>query len=552
MSVLVFLVRRAPRQFALAALAGIVSGACSTALLTLVNRLLQTGDNGTRFAEFIGLLACLLGSSLLSQRLLNRVGQATITDLRLRLVRDILRLPLERYEDLGAARVLANLTADVEAVSVLAPQIPHAIAQLAGLIACLIYLGTLSIYCLLVVVGFIIAGLALHRLIVARSRAFMRHGAQLLDEMYKQFGALTAGLKELKLNAIRRTAFTDTLMDPSIHDQAKVRVKARDATAAAYVFSRVMFLAAAACIPMALTWLGINDPFVVRGSVLAALFMQTPLEVIIAHLTQALSAQVSLERLQRLSGELRKAPSEPMSVDAPPSTWATIELKQASYAYTDRHERGFNVGPLDLTVRPGELLFIIGGNGSGKTTLAKLITGLYRPTTGEILRDGRPVGIEDVEAYRQLFSIVFLDFFLFDRLLGHDATDTDATAKRYLEKLQIGHKVLVQNGRFSTTELSQGQRKRLALLVAYLDDRPIYVFDEWAADQDPEFKSVFYEELLPELRNRGKCVIVITHDDQYFTIADRVIRLRDGRLFALDVRTTPASETRRAQAPVRN
>ena len=188
------------------------------------------------------------------------------------------------------------------------------------------------------------------------------------------------------------------------------------------------------------------------------------------------------------------------------------------------------VPPIDLTLSPGELVFIVGGNGSGKSTLAKLITGLYVPDAGEILLDGILVDDRNRELYRQLFSTVFADFYLFERLLGLGLQDLDAQAKTYLEQLQLTHKVTIENGKLSTTALSQGQRKRLALLTAYLEDRPIYLFDEWAADQDPFFREIFYQQLLPELKQRGKAVLVISHDDRYFHLADRLLKLDYGQI----------------------
>jgi putative ATP-binding cassette transporter len=191
-------------------------------------------------------------------------------------------------------------------------------------------------------------------------------------------------------------------------------------------------------------------------------------------------------------------------------------------------------------VRPGELLFLVGGNGSGKTTLAKLLTGLYAPEAGEVRLDGAPVTDATRDRYRELWTVVFSDAFVFDRLLGAVAPDLDARAREYLVRLQLDHKVTVSGGVLSTTELSQGQRKRLALLAAYLDDRPIYLFDEWASDQDPLFKEVFYRQLLPELKGRGKAVVVISHDDRYYDVADRVVKLENGRVVSDVSRAAPA------------
>jgi putative pyoverdin transport system ATP-binding/permease protein len=190
----------------------------------------------------------------------------------------------------------------------------------------------------------------------------------------------------------------------------------------------------------------------------------------------------------------------------------------------------FALGPVDLAFSPGELVFLIGGNGSGKTTLAKVIVGLYAPENGHILLDGVEVDEARRDRYRQLFSVVFSDFYLFDSLLGIRLERLDQAAQALLEALQLSHKVTIDQGVFSTLDLSQGQRKRLALLVAYLEDRPFYLFDEWAADQDPLFKDVFYRRLLPALKAKGKTVVVITHDDRYFHLADRLIKLESGQV----------------------
>jgi len=183
-------------------------------------------------------------------------------------------------------------------------------------------------------------------------------------------------------------------------------------------------------------------------------------------------------------------------------------------------------------------VFVVGGNGSGKSTFVKVLTGLYPPQRGELLLDGAQVAEWNTEQYRETFSVVFSDFHLFERLLGLHGTALTANAERYLQLLQIEHKVTLRDRKYSTTDLSTGQRKRLALVTAYLEDRPVYVFDEWAADQDPEYKQIFYSKLLPDLRARGKAVVVITHDDRYFHLGDRVVKLEEGRIVSTDTATT--------------
>jgi len=217
------------------------------------------------------------------------------------------------------------------------------------------------------------------------------------------------------------------------------------------------------------------------------------------------------------------------------STVRRLELRGVGHKYY--HEVSddmFALGPIDLAFEPGEVTFLVGGNGSGKTTFAKLLVGLYPPESGEVFLNGHPVGLHDRDAYRQLFTAVFSDFHLFDRLLHTDALDVDRRGNALIRKLHLQHKVQVRNGAFSTRALSQGQRKRLALVVASLEDRPFLVFDEWAADQDPVFKEVFYREVLPELRAMGKAVLVISHDDRYFSLADRLVRLENGQVVAVE------------------
>jgi putative ATP-binding cassette transporter len=190
----------------------------------------------------------------------------------------------------------------------------------------------------------------------------------------------------------------------------------------------------------------------------------------------------------------------------------------------------FVLGPLDLSLRRGEVVFIVGGNGSGKSTFVKLLTGLYTPQVGAIHLGGALITDKNRSWYRDHFAAVFSDFFLFDRLLGLDGDGVDTQAREWLRRLELDAKVEIRGGAFSTTALSQGQRKRLALLTAFLEDRPIYVFDEWAADQDPHYRDIFYRGLLPELKARGKTVVVISHDERYYHLGDRVVKLEYGQI----------------------
>ena len=244
-------------------------------------------------------------------------------------------------------------------------------------------------------------------------------------------------------------------------------------------------------------------------------------------------ARVSLKKVEDLglSLALVDAPVDTTAVTQTIDSWNKLELRAATHTYyREKEDSNFVLGPIDITLLPGELVFLVGGNGSGKTTLAKMIAGLYASEEGELLINGVPVTEKNRDDYRQLFSGVFSDFHLFEILLGIEKVNLDERARAYLQEFHLEHKVEVKDGVLSTTKLSFGQRKRLALLTAYLEDRPIYIFDEWASGQDPVFKEIFYLKLLPELKARGKTVLVVSHDDRYYSIADRIIKLDNGKV----------------------
>ena len=207
----------------------------------------------------------------------------------------------------------------------------------------------------------------------------------------------------------------------------------------------------------------------------------------------------------------------------------SLALEDVRFAYTHDGHESFAIGPVSLRVNAGEIVFLVGGNGSGKSTLLKVLTGLYPPDSGRIVVDGMAVGSADVQSYRELFAAVFADFHLFQRLYGLLGADA-RVVQDLIAQMQLDGKVSVLNDRFTTLDLSTGQRKRLALIVSLLDRRPLLIFDELAADQDPEFRQFLYEELLPQLKSQGSTIIAATHDDRYFHVADKVIKMEYGKV----------------------
>jgi putative ATP-binding cassette transporter len=286
---------------------------------------------------------------------------------------------------------------------------------------------------------------------------------------------------------------------------------------------------------LAVPLLKLNAPARI-GYTMALIFMMAPLQVLLSRVSDFKLAEIALQKIEDLERSLTALPAEldlTLQNDFK-CDFKRLDLVDITHTYQREGEiHDFIVGPVSLSLVPGEVVFLVGGNGSGKTTLAKLLVGLYIPVDGQVYLNGQIVTDANREHYRQYFSVVFSDFHLFDRLLGLESSQLDEHAKSYLNQLELEHEVEIKDGVLSTTKLSQGQRKRLALLTAYIEDRPIYVFDEWAADQDPSFKRTFYHTLLPELKAKGKAVVVISHDERYYNVADRIVRLDCGKIVDL-------------------
>jgi len=242
---------------------------------------------------------------------------------------------------------------------------------------------------------------------------------------------------------------------------------------------------------------------------------------------------------QRLEGNKKLPASDPMAHDPWNGQLGSISLAQAEYTYEGQSgETPFRMGPIDLTIERGEVVFIVGGNGSGKSTLLKVLTGLYPPTHGTLLVNENTVLPTNVEHYRELISVIFADFHLFSKAYG--LLDADpAAVKALLRDMHIDHKTSFSEGGFTHQKLSTGQKKRLAMVIALLDDRPLFVLDEWAADQDPEFRKHFYEDMIPALKRKGKTIVAVSHDDRYFHVADRVVIMEYGQIRSIRTREAP-------------
>jgi putative pyoverdin transport system ATP-binding/permease protein len=531
-----FLLRYSWRMVTMALVIGIIAGGSSAAMVAFINANLNSFRSPSRTTIWlmIALVVAAFVSGLASRLILNRLSRRAVFDMRMRLCREVLAVPLRRLEEIGSHQILAALTEDVTNISAAIINIPLFSINLMLSLACLIYLGSLSLLVFSFMSLFLALAILSVKVLDRRAMRFYAATRREWDRLFKYFRALVDGSKELKLHRLRREAFFSQLLESTAKSHLRNWLSGRDFESASASWNQSLFFIFIILILFSLPHFSDMNRQTLATYAVTFLFMAGPVGQVVALIPVFNNATISLRKIEELGLSLASS-GENMSVGpverAAGLSWERLDMSGVTHTYyQEREDRNFTLGPIDLTFHPGELVFLVGSNGSGKTTLAKLLTGLYRPESGEIRMNGERITDLNLEDYRQHFSMVFSDPYLFEQLLGLDTPNLDGKAREYITRLQLDHKVTVKDGALSTVELSAGQRKRLALLTAYMEERPIYIFDEWAADQDPVFKDFFYHNLLPELRLKGKTILVISHDDRYYSAASRLIKLDNGRV----------------------
>jgi len=450
-----------------------------------------------------------------------------------RLVERLRRLPLHRFEALERSNVVARLTGDTQCLAT-------AVRAVIGGPMALLRLGMGVLFAFVIspkIAGVAAAAMVLMGIAIAAQMRLMAtsFGRIAEDEvrLYDLLRGHVAGSIPLKLHAPRSRAIARALTGVS-----------RGLRALRVGLYAVFFERQHAANTILYGILGVNvfvlplfvqtDNDAIREINLVLVWVVFSVIGIVFTLPELSVVGSALRRLDQLDAQLVETALEPRvsasSID--PGRYAgfgSLSVRGLQFRYPDQNGRpGFDVGPIDLEFSRGEIVFITGYNGSGKSTFLKMLTSLYPAEAGELAVDGSDITAADIADYRALFSTIFTDHHLFARVSGLD--DTSASlAREYLEEMEIAHKTSIVDGRISNRDLSTGQKKRLAMVLARLQDRPVLIFDEWAADQDPEFRALYYKNILPAFRAANKLVIAVTHDDQYFHCADRIIRCSDGR-----------------------
>ncbi|MEI8257749.1 MAG: cyclic peptide export ABC transporter, partial [Deltaproteobacteria bacterium] len=470
MNVLLIMIRRSPLLFVLGTVVGAIGGAATTLLIGLLARIaFAQGESAAAVLGKTGLLCfVVVACGVISQQLLARLGQDAAVDMRVDLSRMILRMPLRDIEAVGKHTVLSVLSTDVATLTGTLPATPVIAVNLATVIACLVYLVAVSVRAVGIVIVFLLIGLVIFQMLQARSMVWYRKMIGNQTTLFKHVRAIAEGTKELKLSRARREGFIDRSIRP---EAMGIRNNWLGANLF-YVFGSMLGTLLHLTVTMLVLLLGRSvlhmDAASVGSFAIVLLYTIAPLQVVMGLLPSLGLASAAWGRIQGLEASARQTSPDAPGEGKISTEHPTIRLQSVAHTYrSDRDDSTFTLGPIDLEVRAGETLFIVGGNGSGKSTLGKLITGLYVPEGGRVDCNGKVVNDANREDFRQAFSTVFSDFFLFDEVAGAGpSAEQTARANEYLRDLHLDKKVKIENGVFSTLDLSTGQRKRLALLSA--------------------------------------------------------------------------------------
>lgn len=553
-------------------LLNLINAAVSVGIIAYINQTFISQPvfstlSWSSLGQFALLVLLLLVTTFVSQYALTRLGHKFVYELRTKLVKQIIDTTVPQIDHLGSARLLASLSSDIQSITVAFVRMPELVQGVILSVGVGLYLGWLSLPLLLIVMFWIAMTIWISTLLVKHVYTHLTKLREINDVLYQDYQSIIEGRKELALNQHRaEKLYTDDFLAHA-KSYEKTVTKSDTFHLSAVNWSNIMMFASIGVIFAISNYLGISMGIATTFS-LTILFMQSPLLHAVGAYPTLQTAQVALDKIQ----SLELAEYQPLfRTDNTSQHWQTISLTDVNYRYNvsnnsvsnasdnasdnasnssvsnsndtgaqaliakDSDHSGNILKDVNLTLRRGDVVFLIGANGSGKSTLAKIITGIFTPTTGAVTIDKQPVNSQNNADYRQLYSAIFSDQHIFKQLIGRQGRQPDeALVNAWLHKLDLQDKISVADNQLSTDKLSQGQRKRLAMLIAVAEQKDILLLDEWAADQDPAFRRVFYQTLIPELKALGKTLFIISHDDGYFEHADRLLLMKEGRLIELN------------------
>jgi putative ATP-binding cassette transporter len=507
----------------------IIGGLSSTGIIIILNKAIQdTTHLNLWFIYFcIAIFFSYLGGKLVGYTLL-RITNDAVFETRVKMLNLLLKAAFDRFEKFDKEKIQSCLTNDTVAISSSSNIIVAAVSSSTTLLFCFIYMAILDVYVLISSVIVIIVAASIYYIYSKQASKLWEKNRDVMNTFFGFVQQLLYGFKELVVHHRKTDEFKDDMIE-SFEQTRQLGKKAEYKMTNVGLFGSLIFVLVLGVVvfvyPLMFKSLERSQ---LLTFVFLFLYISGPVNTLINIIPQLMRIKISLKRIKELTLEL-SVKDDSTFKGVTKMAFEKLNLVEVSYSYIiDSSNRSFVLGPLNMEFEPSQIYFIIGGNGSGKTTLAKLLTGLYSPSKGEIY-----INDKQVTNLGEYISVIYSDYFLFKKMYGIDHNEKEDIIQKMLFELELENKITIEEGRFENRNLSSGQRKRLALLLSYLEDAPIVLFDEWASDQDPKFRNYFYTHLLPDLKKKGKCVIIITHDDSYYHIADKILKLDVGTLLEL-------------------
>ncbi|MBT3878585.1 MAG: cyclic peptide export ABC transporter [Candidatus Scalindua sp.] len=506
------------------------------AIITFAAKAVSRDSEGGSFRYLILFIISLLSFIMGKRYALKHatiVIEGLIKKVRTRITNKIRQSELLFFENIEKSHIYTRINQDTNFISQSALLIINSCQSALILVFCLFYIAWLSKLAFFITVGAIIAAVIIYLMYRKEVNHLLQGITDKETELFESLTHIVDGFKELKVNR-RKSDHVFTHFKDISDSTEKIKVKAGIAFITDFVYSQTFFYILIAILVFLLPIFVDTYSEVIIKLVMAVLFIIGPVEMVVGVIPVLARANVAVGNLYKLEELLDKEggiiPQTEQAPFQPIESFREIRIDKVTFNYKDKDEKVlFHLGPIDLSIKSGEIVFLVGGNGCGKSTLLKLLSGLYYPSSGALYLDDDVLSKPIYPSYRELFSLIFADFHIFDRLYGFGEVDTKKV-NDLIKLMELDKKTQYVDGKFTETNLSTGQRKRLALIAAFLEDKPIYMFDEVAADQDPEFRAYFYNELLLDLKKRGKTVIAATHDDKYFHVADRVLKMEYGKI----------------------
>lgn len=503
-----------------------ISSAVGVLTLIFINDYLLKNTQNIPILYFIALLIVFFLSSTIVELGLSVFGQNFIFKMQRRVVKQILDTPLLKVAKVGKARILASLGSDVRNVSFGLLRLPDFLQSSILILCTSVYLCYLSPQIFTLCAIWIIVVFTINNFLMMKVYAYFRKARENDDALQNNYQNILDGHKELLINRYRAKLYYEDEFENNARSKKKNNTLGNLFNNLSSNFTNVALLALVGVefyLALEFKWASAAEATTIALSIL---FLRTPLVSMIGSFPTLLLAKIALDKIAKLELDDYKEHFEKTNFI---KDWRQISFKNTSFSYDDN----FHLNPVNLELKKGELIFLIGKNGSGKSTFCMLLTGLFKPSEGEIFIDDMKIDDNNLDVYRSLVSAVFSDFHLFTKTLAKEKFADEEKITSWLEFLELKGKTRVEDHELVLTKLSTGQKKRLAMLIALLEERDILVLDEWAADQDPVFRRFFYKKLLPLLKEQGKTIFAITHDDAYFDSADRIFLAEEGNISEL-------------------